>query len=104
MRFEPTIEHQARAHVARRFKYTAIPPANHRTFFISLFPTEFSQSPQPLTAPDFRLHPPRLLSLVDEYHQTNRRQSPQRAKLGAPSGPAALRPRQSRLQRQLPEI
>src|ERR1039458_1158475 len=51
---------------------TAILPANHRTFFISLFPTELSQSPQPLTGPHFRLNLPRMLSLVDEYHQTTR--------------------------------
>src|ERR1039457_6409735 len=64
---------------------------------ISLFSTEFFPSPQPLTAPNFRLQPPRLLSLVDEYPK--RGQPPQRSKILRPP----LRRRQGRLQCQLPQ-
>src|ERR1039457_4132687 len=49
----------------------------------------FSQSPQPLTAFNFRLQPPHLLSLLYEHPQTNRCQPPQRPTFLRP----ALRPR-----------
>src|ERR1039457_6797344 len=45
----------------------------------------FSQSPQPLTAFNFRLQPPHLLSLVHEPPQPNRRQSPQRPTFHRPA-------------------
>ena len=52
------------------------PKSTTLLFRSSRFPKESSQSPQPLTAPDFRLQPLRLLFLEDEYPKTNRSQPP----------------------------
>src|ERR1022692_601919 len=71
----------------------------HILFRSSHFLKEFSQSPQSLTAPDFRLQPPRLLFLVDEYPKTNRGQPPQCPRIRRPT----LRRRQARLPCQLPQ-
>src|ERR1022692_2985881 len=63
------------------------------------FPNSFLNSLNHLHPPNFRLPPPSLLSLVDEYPQANRRQPPQRATLHRPT----LRRGQGRLPFQFPE-
>src|ERR1039457_4246147 len=68
-------------------------------FRSSRFLREFSQPPQPHTATAFRLQPPRLLFLVDEYPKTNRGQPPQCPRIRRPT----LRRRQARLPCQLPQ-
>src|ERR1039457_5920089 len=64
----------------------------HILFRSSHFLKESSQSPQLLTAPDFRLQPPRLLFLVDEYPQNKSRQPPQRSKGPPAHAPPKARP------------
>ena len=63
------------------------------------FLKEFSPSPQPLTAPDFRLQPPRLLFLEDEYPKTSRPTDTSTLQDRQPT----LRPSQGLLQCQLPQ-
>jgi hypothetical protein len=70
-------------------------------FRSSRFLRKFSQSPQPLTVPDFRLQLPRLLFLVDDNPTANRGRPPRRSKArrhhappkaGAPPMPTSAKP------------